>query len=88
VRELENVIQRAITLCQQEVILPQDLPTSMLQEADENLVEKGLREQYTVDQLEKEYIKRVLIEVGGNKSRAAEILGLDRKTLYRKLEEI
>ena len=88
VRELENVIQRAITLCQQEVILPQDLPASMLQEADENLVEKGLREKYTVNQLEKEYIKRVLIEVGGNKSRAAEILGLDRKTLYRKLEEI
>ncbi len=88
VRELENVIQRAITLCQQELILPEDLPASMLQEADENLIEKGLREKYTVGQLEKEYIKRVLIEVGGNKSRAAEILGLDRKTLYRKLEEI
>jgi DNA-binding NtrC family response regulator len=88
VRELENVIQRAITLCQQEVILPQDLPASLVHEADKNLVEKGLREKYTVDQLEKEYIKRVLIEVEGNKSRAAEILGLDRKTLYRKLEEI
>ena len=88
VRELENVIQRAITLCQHEVILPEDLPTSMLQEADENLIEKGLREKYTLDQLEKEYIRKVLIEVGGNKSKAAEILGLDRKTLYRKLEEI
>jgi DNA-binding NtrC family response regulator len=41
-----------------------------------------------MEQLEKEYIRKVLIEVGGNKSRAAEILGLDRKTLYRKLEEI
>ena len=82
------MIQRAITLCQQEVILPQDLPASLVHEADKNLVEKGLREKYTVDQLEKEYIKRVLIEVEGNKSRAAEILGLDRKTLYRKLEEI
>jgi DNA-binding NtrC family response regulator len=38
--------------------------------------------------MEKEYVKRVLTEVGGNKSKAAEILGLDRKTLYRKLEEI
>ena len=88
VRELENVIQRAITLGQHEIILPEDLPASMLREADENLFEKGLRQKYTVDQLEKEYIRRVLIEVEGNKSKAAEILGLDRKTLYRKLEEI
>jgi DNA-binding NtrC family response regulator len=88
VRELENVIQRAITLSQHEVILPEDLPTPMLQEKDENIIEKGVREKYTVDQMEKEYIKRVLIEAGGNKSKAAEILGLDRKTLYRKLEEL
>ena len=88
VRELENVIQRAITLSQQEVILPQDLPTLMIQEADGNLIEKGLRQKFSMDQLEKEYIRRVLIEVGGNKTRAAEILGLDRKTLYRKLQEL
>jgi two-component system response regulator HydG len=87
VRELENVIQRAMTLCQHEVILPEDLPASMLQEADENPIETGLREKYTLEQLEKEYIRKVLIEVGGNKSKAAERLGLDRKTLYRKLEE-
>jgi DNA-binding NtrC family response regulator len=88
VRELENIIQRAMALCQHELILPEDLPPSMLQEADENLAEKGLREKYTLDQLEKEYIRKILIEVGGNKSKAAEILGLDRKTLYRKLEEM
>jgi len=88
VRELENVIQRAVILGEQEVILPEDLPAPMIQEADKNLIEKGLIEKYSLDQFEKEYIRRVLIEVGGNKSRAAEILGLDRKTLYRKLEEI
>jgi DNA-binding NtrC family response regulator len=88
VRELENFIQRAMTLCRGEVIQPEDLPLHMVQEADENLAEKGLRKKYTLDQLEKEYIRKVLIEVGGNKSKAAEILGLDRKTLYRKLEEI
>jgi len=87
VRELENVIQRAITLSQQATILPEDLPDEVVQEVEENLVEKGLRERYTIDQLEKEYIKKVLAEVGGNKSKAAEILGLDRKTLYRKLQE-
>jgi len=47
-----------------------------------------MEENLTLDQLEKEYIKRVLIETGGNKSKAAERLGLDRKTLYRKLEEL
>ena len=88
VRELENVIQRAITLCQHDVILPEDLPASILQEPKENLLDKGLRENYTMDQLEKEYVRRVLIEVGGNKSKAAQILGFDRKTLYRKLEEL
>jgi DNA-binding NtrC family response regulator len=88
VRELENVIQRAITLGQQETILPEDLPASMIQELDEDVVEKALRKKYSLDQLEKEYIQKVLIEAGGNKTKAAEILGLDRKTLYRKLEEI
>jgi DNA-binding NtrC family response regulator len=88
VRELENVIQRAITLSQHEIILVEDLPAQMVQEKDEDLIEKGVREKYTVDQLEKEYIKKVLIEVGGNKSKAAELLGLDRKTLYRKLQEL
>ena len=87
VRELENVIQRAITLSQQDIIFPEDLPTSLIQRVDENLIEKSLRKKLTVGQLEREYIKRILSEVGGNKSKAAEILGLDRKTLYRKLQE-
>jgi DNA-binding NtrC family response regulator len=87
VRELENVIQRAMTLSQHEMIDLEDLPASMIQERKEKAVDKALSERYTLEQLEKEYIKRVLIEVGGNKSKAAEILGLDRKTLYRKLQE-
>jgi len=88
IRELENIIQRAITLSQHEVILPEDLPATIIQKIDEKLFEKALEEKFTLDQLEKEYIKRVLIETGGNKSKAAERLGLDRKTLYRKLEEL
>jgi transcriptional regulator with PAS, ATPase and Fis domain len=88
VRELENVIQRAIALSQHDTITSEDLPVSMVEEKEENLVEKAFQEKYTMDQLEKEYIKKVLIEVGGNKSKAAEILGFDRKTLYRKLEQL
>lgn len=88
VRELENIIQRAITLSRHEVVSPEDLPASIIQKADEKLFEKAVEEKFTLDQLEKEYIRRVLIETGGNKSKAAERLGLDRKTLYRKLQEI
>lgn len=87
VRELENIIQRAITLSRHEVISPEDLPASIIQKADEKLFEKAVEGKFTLDQLEKEYIRRVLIETGGNKSKAAERLGLDRKTLYRKLQE-
>jgi DNA-binding NtrC family response regulator len=87
VRELENIIERAITLTQGEVISLEDLPTPMAHGEDKDSTGKALREKYTVDQLEKEYIKKVLIEAGGNKSKAAQILGLDRKTLYRKLQE-
>lgn len=87
VRELANVIQRAVILCRLEIISPEDLPDFLIQGTDENLIEKAFREKFTADQLEKEYMRRVLIEVGGNKSKAAEILGFDRKTLYRKLEE-
>jgi DNA-binding NtrC family response regulator len=88
VRELENVIQRTMTLSRHELILPEDLPAPLVRETDQNIIEKGLREKYSLEQLEKEYVRRVLIEAGGNKSKAAEMLGLDRKTLYRKLEDM
>ncbi len=88
VRELENVIQRAITLSQREEIIPEDLPSALFLKEEESLFMKAFEKKFTLDQLEREYIKRVLIETGGNKSKAAEILGLDRKTLYRKLQEL
>jgi len=87
VRELENVIQRAITLIRQDTISPEDLPACLVEKREGNLVEQAFQGKYTMAQLEKEYIKKVLIEVGGNKSKAAEILGYDRKTLYRKIEQ-
>jgi two-component system response regulator HydG len=46
-----------------------------------------LSRRFTLDQLEREYIRNVLVSVAGNKSEAAVILGIDRKTLYRKLED-
>jgi DNA-binding NtrC family response regulator len=88
VRELENAIQRAVILARQPLLLPEDFPSALIQTADGDLLGKGIREKMTVDQLSKEYIKRTIVETGGNKSKAAEILGLDRKTLYRKIDEM
>ncbi len=87
VRELENIVERAIILTKNKIIQAEDLPSSMTQQAEEDAIEKALRQEFSLAQLEKEYIKKVLVQVQGNKSRAAEILGLDRKTLYRKLKE-
>ncbi len=50
-------------------------------------IEEAVSRRLTIDQLEREYSRAVLASVGGNKSEAAGILGIDRKTLYRKLGE-
>ena len=60
VRELENVIQRAITLSQQDTISPEDLPDCLVEKREANLVEQAFQGKYTMAQLEKEYIRKVL----------------------------
>jgi DNA-binding NtrC family response regulator len=52
-----------------------------------DLVAQATRREFTVAALEKEYIAQILSRTGGNKARAAQILGMDRKTLYRKLRD-
>src|SRR5262245_15111289 len=88
VRELENVIERAVALNAGGPLLPDDLPERLrsgnhaaaaLNQAREN--------QMTLRQLDLIYVAETLRQAGGNKTRAAEMLGLDRKTLYRKLED-
>jgi DNA-binding NtrC family response regulator len=89
VRELENAIQRAIILNQHETLLPVDFSDTIVgQKRDANILEKAAQERYSFDQLLKEYIKKMMIETGGNKTKVSEILGIDRKTLYRKLKEL
>ena len=82
VRELENVIERAVTLSQNSVILPDDLPRRLKLEPSEmdlSAFPSGI----SLSQVEKIYIQKILDETGGNKRKAAEILGIDRRTLYR-----
>jgi DNA-binding NtrC family response regulator len=87
VRELENVVERAVALAEGELIGPDDLPRTMQERKGQDLLTNAVAQGYTLNQLERDYIERVLDVEGGNKTRAAQRLGLDRKTLYRKLEE-
>ncbi len=87
VRELENIIERAVALCEGPQVTPGDLPAAMRERRPSDLVDYAVQRNLTLAELEREYIQRVMKEEGGNKTRAAQRLGLDRKTLYRKLEE-
>ena len=81
VRELENVVQRLVVMTDGELIEVPDLPTLMRFSA---LRKTGFNR--TLAEVETEYIRNVLASVGGNKTRAAEVLGIDRKTLREKLK--
>jgi two-component system response regulator HydG len=88
VRELENCIARGIAFARYDELTIDDLPEKVrAYEADRFVVSANDElELLTLDELERRYIRRVLTIVGGNKSRAAQILGLDRRTLYPKAE--
>lgn len=89
VRELENVIERAVTLSRGEKVSPDDLPAAVQgARGDRRVLDEAAERTLPLHELEKEYIKKVLEKTGGNKYQAAQALGIDRKTLYRKLAEI
>jgi DNA-binding NtrC family response regulator len=89
VRELESALERAVTLSQGSLILPEDLPASIQQTGSRRgILSKGVERDMTLEQVEQEYIRLILDKTGGNKYQTAEILGIDRKTLYRKIAEM
>jgi len=81
VRELENVIQRLVVMADGDLVEAPELPSVMRFSIPG---ESGLN--MTLAQMEVEYIRRVLASVGGNKTHAAEVLDIDRKTLRKKLK--
>jgi len=85
VRELENVIERAVILSDDGVLTPEDLPERVLQGAKGRGSLVIDNPTMTLDELEREYIMKVLSFTGGQKKRASEILGINPSTLYRKL---
>ena len=83
VSELEHAIERAVALASAELLLPDDFPVELREPGPRGLTLP--RPQMTLEEVKSWYIERVLSETGGNKLRAAEILGVDRRTLYRNL---
>jgi len=85
IRELENIVERAVVLCNEEEILVKHLPQELGQYSLKVYRQPGRRFP-TLEENEVEYVSWVLKQVDGNKTRAAEILGIDRVSLWRKLK--
>ncbi|MBA3393065.1 MAG: sigma-54-dependent Fis family transcriptional regulator [Deltaproteobacteria bacterium] len=88
VRELENCIERAVALSRGNEIDVDDLPTKIIQHKSTR-IELSIdspAQMLTLDEMQHRYVRQVLAAVGGNKTQAAQILGIDRRSIYRRLE--
>ncbi|AKT36565.1 sigma-54-dependent transcriptional regulator [Chondromyces crocatus] len=88
VREIQNCIERAVALTRYSEITVEDLPEKVREHRTSHVIVAGddPSELVPLEEVERRYILRVLEAAGGNKTLAARILGLDRKTLHRKLD--
>jgi two-component system response regulator HydG len=88
VRELQNCIERAVALARYEMLGVDDLPEKLRDYRPSRVIveSEDPAELLPMEEVERRYVLRVLQAVGGNKTLAAEVLGFDRRTLYRKLE--
>jgi DNA-binding NtrC family response regulator len=85
VRQLENVVERAVALNTSGVFAIEDLPEEM-QVSKRKMPQPHEGAWLTLAEMEEHYIQEVIAVTGGNISRAAEILGIDRRTLYRRMD--
>lgn len=85
VRELENIIERAVAMAQEEAIQARDLPPD-LSEMDVFPIDSSDSSVKTLHDVQRDYIQRVLNRVGRNKTKAAKLLGIDRSSLWRHLK--
>ena len=86
VRELENFIERSVIMHAGSKTIPFDPGEGLHRRREHDLLKSAREERWDLDRLEREYILSVLDDVAGHQGRAAEILGIDRRTLYRKLK--
>jgi len=87
VRELENAMQRAVLMCGGDVILPEHLPAAVREKSGEKEREKTA-EIHTLEEMERETIRKVLAQTGGNRTLAAELLGISRRGLIYKMKRL
>jgi DNA-binding NtrC family response regulator len=85
VRELANLIERAVALCDHDTLLPDDLDFPKEPHALDTLLSDSAQGPIPLDELERAYVRRVLESRGGNKAETARVLGINRRTLYRML---
>jgi two-component system, NtrC family, response regulator HydG len=90
VRELQNVVERAVILCSGNQVRPEDIHLTLLKtpasDPSMNVMEGGSYREISLDSLEKEHILATLERNNWNMTRTAEILGIERSTLYLKLK--
>ena len=87
VRELVNAVERAIALTDHDVLVREDFSFDT-GDAMRGVLSEAVDGSLSLEALERRYIQQVLAKTGGHKANAAKILGLDRRTLYRKVAEI
>jgi two-component system response regulator HydG len=85
IRELENVVERAVILARTQQVTPKELP--MWRKAQPSAPQQESGVMGSLENMEKEHIQRTLANTGYHKTRSAEILGISRKTLDRKIVE-
>lgn len=86
IRELKNAVESAVVMCTGDEIKMEDLPRALRSQGEEKVISIPIG--ITMDEAEKIIIQENLAAYKGNKSRTADILGIGRKTLHRKLEEL
>jgi DNA-binding NtrC family response regulator len=94
IRELEHAIERAVVMTRSAVLFPEDFPQEIWKPGAPQIALLGHQDSYSggenspsLEHIERAHILSVLQDVGYNKSKAAEVLGIDRATLYRKAQK-
>lgn len=86
VRELENAVEHALTMGRGETLLPEDLPASVTA-PERDIVHEASLDEVSLAEVERRYILRVLEKMGSHQIKTAKVLGIDRRTLYRRLRQ-
>ena len=86
VRELENAVEHALTMGSGDILTMDDLPSSVTS-PERDIVEEAVLDNVALAEVERRYIIKILEKMSGHQIRTAQILGIDRRTLYRRLRQ-